>query len=214
MPWANAIRVGTLLLLMKYWLLLISLLFCLTHAHAQLVITKIPAQTTWVEENAFKDRKGGVEAVCHVISADGDSWRLESADTEANIIISTCSGGRVTSTQKPTPPASPAPTVAMEELLSVLKSRAIYETVDIIGGIGYSRFKQTGPNGFVRTIWVDRSNGFPHRSVIDYGDGTSREQRFRKLSVDPNTQSRLFTPNTLFPFFGQYLDEWHARLTK
>lgn len=186
----------------------------LGNIHAQLVVTKMPPQTTWVEENTFKSRRGDLEQSCSVISVDGQNWRQESATTEAEIVISTCSYGRVSSSQKPAPPATPSPAISVEEIFSTLKSQAKYQNVDIIGGIGYSRFQHTGPNGFVRTIWVDRSNGFPYRSVIDYGDGSTREQLFRKLTVDPNTQSRLFAPNTLFPFFGQHLDEWYARVTK
>ncbi len=199
---------------MKTWLILTLLLSSTLLSLAQSASFQMPQKVIWVEEFAHRDARGTITRTCTVNCSEGPDWRMESANAQADISITVCRGDKVASSITPAPSASSSPVKSIQEILDTLGTRAKFEVVDVISGAGYSRFKETGSAGYTRLIWMDRATRFPHRVSTTFADGSAREQSFRIIAVDPSTQRRLFDLGTLYPFFGQYLDQWFERLPK
>lgn len=198
---------------MKIWLTLALLLSTTLLSIAQTAPLRMPKEATWVEEYSHQGGRGEKELTCQVNSIEGTSWRSEVTDAEADISISVCLNGKVNSTLNSAPAASPGPVKTVQEVYAAIAGPARFEIIDVIGGVGYSRYRETAP-GYTRLIWMDRSTGFPRRISTAFSDGGKREQYFRLIEVDPSTRRRLFDINTLHPFFASYLDEWFARAVK
>lgn len=199
---------------MKIWLSLALLLSNTALSLSQTAPMRMPEKATWVEEFSHQDSRGDKELTCRVNSVEGtDNWRSEMTNAEADISISVCQSNRVRSTLPTAPSASPGPAKIVQEIYAAITGPAKFEIVDIIGGVGYSRYRETATS-YSRLIWMDRTTGFPRRISTTFSDGGKREQYFRLIDVDPSTRRRLFDINTLHPFFAQYLDEWFERAVK
>lgn len=195
---------------MKTLLALASLFLILTPVSAQLATPKAPERVTWVEETTERDARGNITKFCSVNSLEGKDWRSEATNQQADIWICISRNGQVTTT--PSAPNYANPAKAMDDLYQAINSgRAKYDAVDIISSVGFTRYRETGSNGFSRSIWLDREIGFPHRLLTTYSDGRTEEKILRIIKVDANTQRRLLDISSLYPFFGHYLDDWHNR---
>lgn len=199
---------------MKICLTLALFVFSALWANAQLAPMQLPKKITWMEETSARNARGEVTRTCNVFSIEGENWRSEFANQQAEIAITVCSQHKVASSQTPAPAPSEGPAADLTSIYTALSTKAKFEVVDIIGGVGYSRYRETGSSGYTRLIWMDRTIGFPRRISTTLSDGSVREQSMRVLNVDASLERRLFNASNLYPFFGHYLDEWHARLTK
>lgn len=193
---------------MKTWLTLTSLLLTTGFSLAQM-----PARITWTEDSTQRSARGEKVLTCSVNSTDGANWRSEFTNAQADLSVSVCQNGKVTSTDKSTTSTTSSAVTNVLDIYDAIASRAKFEMVDIIGGVGYSRYRETA-SAYSRILWIDRTNGFPRRARTTFSDGSSREQDFRVINVDPSTQRRLFDSNALSPFFAHYLDEWFERVSK
>lgn len=198
---------------MKIWLTLALLLLTQVSLTAQTAPMRMPEKATWVEEYSHQSASGNKEQTCQVNSVDGSNWRSEFTDSNADMSISVCQNGKVNSTRATPPSAAPGPVKTVQEAYVAIAGPARFEIVDIIGGIGYSRYRETSSD-YTRLIWMDRATGFPRRISTTFSSGAKREQTFRLITVDASTIRRLFDLNTLNPFFAHYLDEWYERAVK
>lgn len=199
---------------MKVWLSLTWFLTVCAVSWAQMALMQMPSRVTWVEDFSHRSARGEVTRACSVNSTEGDQWRSEVATDAADISIAICKGGKVTATGNATPEMKAGPGGRLEEIYEAITGRAKFEIVDIMGGVGYSRYREVRAGSLTRIIWMDRATGFPRRISTTFADGATREEYFRIIEVDISTRRRLFDANTLYPFFAQYLDEWHARLKR
>ncbi|MBB5038516.1 hypothetical protein [Prosthecobacter dejongeii] len=197
---------------MKICSILALLLLSTLWSSAQLASMQLPKTLTWVEESSQRDSRGNITRTCSVYSIEGADWRHEFTNQEAEIAITVCRNNTVVSTQTGAAPSGPIP--ELTKIYEALSSRAKFEVVDIIGGTGYSRYRESLAGGGSRLIWMDRAMGFPRRISTTYPDGSTQEQSLRVITVDSANQRRLFDSGTLYPFFGHQLDEWHARVSK
>lgn len=202
------------LLGMKKWFSLALFLISAGLASGQMPPMQMPKTVTWVEESSHKNARGEISRTCSAISKSGSDWRSESTNQQADMVISICKDGKVFSSQSPAPSASPGPVASVEGIYESLTKKAKFEMVDVYGGVGLSRFRETGTDGSVTVIWMDRTAGFPFRATVTLPDGSVREQTFKLVTVDPALQRRLFDGNSLYPVFGHYLDDWHSRVSK
>ncbi len=198
---------------MKFWFLL-TLVVSTAFLHAQESTLRFPNKATWVEESTTRGGRDDGEGHCNVVSVDGSHWRCERVNNQADIEITICQASKVVSSSKGPAPKNCPGVEGVREIYSALNGRAKFEVVDIMNGVGFSRYLEKLSNGGTRTIWLDRSSGFLKRVITKGPDGSIQQQDFRLIEVDVSTSRRLFDTSSLVPFFSSHLDHWYEQRTR